>query len=104
MPRYFFHVDDGTSIPDEEGTELPDLEAARAEAIRAAGAILGEFDGDFWRAGSPWTMHVTDLSSRLLFSLQFSAKVPAGEICYMPNSRPRDGDPDRPAPASGRAT
>jgi hypothetical protein len=103
MPRYFFHVDDGTSIPDEEGTELPDLEAARAESIRAAGAILGEFDGGFWHAGSPWTMHVTDASWRLLFSLQFSAKVPAGEVFYMPRTRPQDGDPDRPAPAFGPA-
>jgi hypothetical protein len=41
MPRFFFHVCNGTGfVQDEEGQELADLEAARAEAIRHARSIM----------------------------------------------------------------
>jgi hypothetical protein len=40
MPRYFFHMRDGSTVLDAEGTELPDLKAARDEAIRACGEML----------------------------------------------------------------
>ena len=41
MPRYYFHVCNGTGfVQDEEGQELPDLEAARAEAVRNARCIM----------------------------------------------------------------
>lgn len=84
MPRYFFHIDDGVSIPDPIGTELPDLTAARFEAVRASGAILEDLDGDFWKSGSPWVMAVTDESGHLLFSLHFSAAIPSGPVMYVP--------------------
>jgi hypothetical protein len=43
MPRYFFHVREGSSLSrDEEGQELPNVEAARREAINSAREILGE--------------------------------------------------------------
>jgi len=43
MPRYFFHVREGSTYHrDEEGQELPDAEAARQEAINAAREMLGE--------------------------------------------------------------
>lgn len=43
MPRYFFHVREGSSFHrDEEGQELPDVEAARQEAVNAAREMLGE--------------------------------------------------------------
>lgn len=43
MPRYFFHVRDGSELSrDLEGQELPDTEAARAEAINAGREMLGE--------------------------------------------------------------
>lgn len=43
MPRYFFHVREGSDISrDTEGQELPDVEAARREAINASREILGE--------------------------------------------------------------
>src|SRR3954468_20419394 len=43
MPRYFFHVRQGTVLSrDEEGQELPDAEAARREAVNSTREILGE--------------------------------------------------------------
>ena len=43
MPRYFFHVREGSTLSrDAEGQELPDVEAARKEAISASREILGE--------------------------------------------------------------
>jgi len=41
MPRFYFHVCNGTGfVEDEEGRELPDLEAAREAAIKAARDIM----------------------------------------------------------------
>ena len=43
MPRYYFHVREGSTLSrDEEGQELPNAEAARKEAISANREILGE--------------------------------------------------------------
>ena len=48
MPRYFFHVTDGSSVRDDEGTELPDIYTAQAEAIRMSGEILRDMGAKFW--------------------------------------------------------
>jgi hypothetical protein len=43
MPRYFFHVREGSALHrDAEGQELPDAEAARREAINSSREMLGE--------------------------------------------------------------
>ena len=43
MPRYYFHVREGSTLTrDLEGQELPDTEAARREAIAVIREILGE--------------------------------------------------------------
>jgi hypothetical protein len=43
MPRYFFHVREGSLLSrDEEGQELPNAEAARREAVSATREMLGE--------------------------------------------------------------
>ena len=43
MPRYFFHVREGSVLHrDAEGQELPDAEAARREAISSSREMLGE--------------------------------------------------------------
>lgn len=39
MPRFFFHIHDGTFFPDHAGTELPSLNEAYVQAI----AMAGEF-------------------------------------------------------------
>jgi hypothetical protein len=72
MPRYFFHVVDGREIVDDEGTELPGLRAARAEAIRTAGAMLRDEGDEFWN-GTEWHMNVTDAAGQSVLKLRFSA-------------------------------
>lgn len=43
MPRFFFHLCDGTGlVVDEEGQELPTLEAARARALTEARHIMAD--------------------------------------------------------------
>ena len=43
MPRYFFHVREGSDLNrDSEGQVCPDAEAARREAISAVREIMGE--------------------------------------------------------------
>ena len=73
MPRYFFHVIDGTSSCDETGTELPDIYTAQAQAIRLSAEILQEMGARFW-SGTEWKVEVTDEQGRILFVLHFSAE------------------------------
>ncbi|RUX19015.1 MULTISPECIES: hypothetical protein [unclassified Mesorhizobium] len=84
MTTYYFHVDNGTFIPDPEGVDLPDLDAPRLEAVRAAGEMINDSKQSFWEHMTPWIMNVTDDRDRLLFTLQFAAKVPSGEPVYIP--------------------
>src|SRR4051794_1137484 len=49
MPRYFFHILDGTALTDETGVELADLAAARIEAVKlVAGVLRGGVLPGFW--------------------------------------------------------
>jgi hypothetical protein len=73
MPRYFFHVIDGTDVRDEDGTELPDIYVAQTEAIRLTGEILRDMGGRFWN-GTEWRLEVSDQQGRVLFVLHFSAE------------------------------
>ena len=73
MPRYFFHVIDGTSVRDEDGTELPDIYVAQAEAIRLSGEVLRDMGARFWD-GTEWRLEVADEGGRVLFTLRFSAE------------------------------
>jgi hypothetical protein len=60
MPHFYYHVLDGTSVPDRDGVELPDIDAAKVEAFRFAGAVLSDgIDGSVWQ-GHPWRIVVTD--------------------------------------------
>ncbi|CAN5440093.1 hypothetical protein BH10PSE12_BH10PSE12_38460 [soil metagenome] len=72
MPRYHFHVKDGQDYQDLQGTLLPDLAAARREALRFTGALLGEEVNQFWE-GTTWAMIVTDDKGNVLFNLAFQA-------------------------------
>ena len=72
MPRYFFHVRDGTYIPDDEGVELPDIAAARIAAIRATGETLRDMGSHSWN-GTEWSMEVTNEAGEMMFVLHFSA-------------------------------
>ncbi|MDG4895536.1 hypothetical protein P9272_18360 [Mesorhizobium sp. WSM4976] len=87
MPIFHFHVDNGEFNPDDQGVDLPDLDAARQEAVRAAGEMINDSKQHFWEHMTPWIMNVTDDQDRLLFTLQFVAKVPSGEAFYIPRER-----------------
>ena len=73
MPRYFFHVHDGSSAPDTDGTELPDIYTAQAAAIRTSGEILREMGATFWD-GTEWMLEIADARGQVLFVLRFSAE------------------------------
>ena len=47
MPRFFFHVLDGSAFKDEDGEELPSAESAMAHAARIAKELAqaGEYGG-----------------------------------------------------------
>lgn len=77
MPRYFFHVRDGTTILDTEGTELPDIYTAQEQAIRTSGEILRDMGARFWD-GTEWRMEVNDEQKACLFVLRFSAEERLG--------------------------
>ena len=46
MPRYFFHVHNGTDRTDNEGSEFPDVEAAVEHARDYARSHLAEAGND----------------------------------------------------------
>jgi len=73
MPRYFFHVYDGESLPDESGSELADIYSAQTEAIHLSGELLKEMGGRFWN-GDEWRLEVADATGQVLFVLRFSAE------------------------------
>lgn len=60
MPRYYFHVQDGSSLPDDTGSEFPNIEAAKLAAIDFAGSLLREgIPAGIWN-GETWQLYVTD--------------------------------------------
>jgi len=73
MPRYFFHVHDGTASCDTEGTELRDIYMAQAEAIHLSGAVLRDLGAKFWNSPE-WGLEVADERGCALFALRFSAE------------------------------
>jgi hypothetical protein len=73
MPRYFFHVHDGTVSRDTEGTELRDIYTAQAEAIHLSGAVLRDLGAKFWNSPE-WGLEVADERGCALFALRFSAE------------------------------
>ena len=58
-------------MADDTGTELPDRRAMRGEAIRLAGEIITDEDGNL--AGEEWNMTVRDDGGRTVMTLRFSA-------------------------------
>ena len=79
MPRYFFHVQDGARIIDEEGTVLPGLTEARAQAIITSGEMLKENGRGLW-GGIEWRMWVTDEAGDTVCALRFTAEDSEGGV------------------------
>jgi hypothetical protein len=78
MPRYFFHIEDGSSVHDDEGTELKDLTVAKCEAVKLAGQMICDAAGEFWEH-EEWKLTATDEDGLTLFCLQFfGIEAPAG--------------------------
>ena len=75
MPRYFFHVCDGSGVTkDEEGLELSDVDAARREALRGARALMAdEIQQGFLTLAS--LIDVDDEAGRQLFRIRFADAV-----------------------------
>jgi hypothetical protein len=72
MPRYFFHVEDGTNHLDEEGMELGGIDAARTHAVCYFAELLRDAPRSFW-AHDDWMMRVTDETGLIFFTLHFTA-------------------------------
>jgi len=84
MPRFYFHIVDGSSIADDTGEELPSIDAAKIEAARLAGAVLSEGIADEIWKGSPWRVVVSDNPSlgggRTFLTLTLSAQEQATKV------------------------
>jgi len=63
MPRFYFHIVDGSARADDTGEELPSIDVAKIEAARLAGAVLREGIADEIWGGSPWRVVVSDSPS-----------------------------------------
>jgi hypothetical protein len=70
MPRYFFHLHDGTDIPDPEGTVLPGPNEAKAQAFATAGEIVREKSGE---SSEELCMTVVDDAGQTICILTFKA-------------------------------
>ena len=78
MPRYFFHVHDGSERPDTEGTDLAGMGQVRSEAVRLTGEILRDMGGRFWWLPE-WRLTVTDETGAEVLGLRVSANEPGRE-------------------------
>lgn len=72
MPRYYFHVCDGTQDIDEQGHELADDLAARREAVRYCCGLLGD-DPDLLLADENLRVNVTAEDGHLRFAIVLNA-------------------------------
>jgi len=59
LPRYFFHVYDGSEQPDTEGSDLTGMDQVRSEAIRLSGGVLRDMSDRFW-CHPEWALIVTE--------------------------------------------
>src|SRR4051812_18911831 len=88
MPRFHFHLEDGTTFRDEEGTVLPNLEAARINAVKLLGHVMADNAREFLSTRE-WTMNVTDRRDLLLFSVNVaSVDAPAAASLLQQNQTP----------------
>jgi hypothetical protein len=84
MPRFFFHIDDGSFSADPLGSDLADLGKAQEAAVTMSGEIIRDKGAEFWTSRSPWRLHVTDHAHQLLFTLHFSADAPSAPVLFRP--------------------
>lgn len=68
MPRFFFNIHDGVSVPDTEGAVLEGWRAAQIEAVRLAGALLADNPVRL-RPNAEWALEVVDEGGLVLFRI-----------------------------------
>ena len=73
LPRYFYHVRDGVSLPDTEGVELPGVSEARLHAVRLSGRLIEANAYEAW-IDEEWWLEVTDADQLILFALNIQMK------------------------------
>ena len=73
MPRYFFHLKDGSTHMDNDGVELSGHDEARTQAIVNSGEVLRDLGAKFWTSDE-WRLWVTDESGETVCALRFSAE------------------------------
>jgi hypothetical protein len=79
MPRFYFHLHDGTTDRDRAGVELPDLDAARDYAATYLGDSLREAGRALWN-GQNWQLDVTDAAGLIYLTVHVVAvNAPAAE-------------------------
>ena len=76
MPRFFFHIEEGRRLPDEEGTVLTDYRAARNEGVAVLGQMVQEDPEAFWKSGS-FKLTITDAAGLDLCVLDLSVMMSA---------------------------
>jgi hypothetical protein len=74
MERYFFHLHDGTDLPDTVGSEHDDIAGVREEAVesiaeRVRGRLLDKENV------SAWLMNVTNEAGTTVLVVSLSASV-----------------------------
>lgn len=73
MPRFFFHLKDGTTHMDQDGVELVGADEAREAAIIHSGEVLKDLGAKFWKSPE-WRMWVTDEAGATVCGLRFSVE------------------------------
>jgi hypothetical protein len=85
MPKYYFHIDDGSEVRDDDGTELRDLTAAKCEAAKLAGELICHAALEFWNH-QKLNVTVTDGAALILFTIHMigieapSIRVPSPAV------------------------
>ncbi|WP_204165179.1 DUF6894 family protein [Methylobacterium radiodurans] len=78
MPRFYFDIEDGGTVRDDEGHELADLDAARRHVRRALGSLLAH---DLRRGGSALIgVHVRDEAGHCIATLVGRGEVSIDEM------------------------
>ena len=78
--RYYFNVQDGAILLDDEGMEFADFSDVRNEALRTSVDMLKDVRGEGFWSGEHWRLWVTDqpnAGGNTLLTLTFSAQLPA---------------------------
>jgi hypothetical protein len=71
MPRYYFHVREGSSLTrDPDGAELPDIDAARKQAVKMACRAWSEQPPE--AQDNDETFEITDQSGEVVLRVPFS--------------------------------